>query len=124
MNRDIVEEHRQSLKNKTEHDSPEEKCLQQEQILPRRTVLRGILAIGCSLFVPVALFNSATAGAASATPAEIKKVPKASVQYRTHPNGEKRCGTCVNFIAESNTCKRVEGPVSPNGWCSLWNKKA
>jgi hypothetical protein len=124
MNRDIVEEHRQQFKNKTEQDSPKEECLPQEQILPRRAVLRGILAIGCSLFVPAALFNSATAGAASAAPAEVKKVPKASVHYQTHPNGEKRCGTCVNFIAASNTCKRVEGPVSPNGWCSLWAKKA
>jgi hypothetical protein len=123
MNKDIVEEYSQQLNNKIEQDTAED-CQRQEQILPRRVVLRGIGAIACSLFVPLALFNSASAAATSAAQAEVKKVPKASVHYQTHPNGEKRCGTCVNFIAASNTCKRVEGPVSPNGWCGLWTKKA
>jgi len=29
----------------------------------------------------------------------------------------------MNFIAESNTCKLVEGQISPDGWCVLWAKK-
>jgi hypothetical protein len=123
MNKDIVEKHRQQLSNKIEQDTAED-CLRQEQILPRRVVLRGIGAMACGLFVPLALFNSASAAATSAEQTEVKKVPKASVHYQTHPNGKKRCGTCVNFIAASNTCKRVEGPVSPSGWCGLWTKKA
>jgi len=30
----------------------------------------------------------------------------------------------MNFIAESKTCKLVDGQISPEGWCSLWAKKA
>ncbi|WP_300443821.1 high-potential iron-sulfur protein [Zoogloea sp.] len=35
-----------------------------------------------------------------------------------------RCAACLHFNAESNTCKLVEGQISPNGWCDLWTKKA
>lgn len=123
-----------------------------EDIPPRRVVLRGALALGCSLFVPIALFgcdskkgesstgsapatgaapptstapaSSPTAGANTAAPAAATKVSQASVQYQTTPKGEQKCSTCINFIAESNTCKLVEGQISPDGWCSLWVKKA
>jgi hypothetical protein len=59
-----------------------------------------------------------------AADAPAKKVPQASVQYQTKPKGEQKCSNCINFIAESNTCKLVEGKVSPEGWCMLWVKKA
>ena len=45
-------------------------------------------------------------------------------QYQAQPKGEQKCGSCLNFVAESNTCKLVAGQVSPEGWCSLWAKKA
>ena len=32
------------------------------------------------------------------------------------------CGNCLNFVAGSNTCKVVEGQVSPEGWCIFWAK--
>lgn len=66
--------------------------------------------------------GSPAAGTESAAPAA--KVSQASVQYRTQPNGEQKCSTCVHFIAESNTCKLVEGQISPEGWCVLWARKA
>ena len=47
-----------------------------------------------------------------------------SVQYQAKPKGEQRCDNCINFIAESKTCKLVDGQISPEGWCSLWAKKA
>jgi len=68
--------------------------------------------------------NPPATGADSATPAAIKKVSQASVQYQTQPKGEQKCGVCQNFIAESNACKLVEGQISPEGWCVLWIKKA
>ncbi len=52
-----------------------------------------------------------------------KKVIKISVQYTNHAAGDKKCGSCANFIAESNTCKRVSGTVNPKGGCVLWVKK-
>jgi hypothetical protein len=53
-----------------------------------------------------------------------KKVAKAGVKYQNQPKGEQKCGTCTNYIAASKTCKRVEGPINPDGWCILWTKKA
>ena len=132
MNRDVVEGNWKA--------SPETACKMKEEIAPRRLVLRGALLLGCSPWVPIALLgcdskkeasSSSTApagspatGANSAAPAATNKVSQASVQYQAQPKGEQKCGSCLNFIAESNTCKLVAGQVSPEGWCSLWAKKA
>lgn len=122
--------------------------MMKEEIPSRRVVLRGALAVGCSLFVPIALFgcdskksasptspaptspatsaapaSPSASSANSAAPAAPKKLTQASVQYQTQPKGEQKCATCVNFIAESNTCKLVDGQISPDGWCTLWAKK-
>jgi hypothetical protein len=51
------------------------------------------------------------------------KVPQESVKYQAQPKGDQKCSGCTHFIAESNTCKLVEGQVSPDGWCTLWAKK-
>lgn len=56
-------------------------------------------------------------------PVETEPPPKMSkegAQYQTEPLGEQKCANCANFIAESKTCKVVEGEISPNGWCILW----
>ena len=126
-----------------------EACMKQE-IPPRRVVLRGALAVGWGVLVPAALFGcdskkkeANSTGAApdsspppsadaatpatsadAAAPAATGKVSQASVQYQTQPKGEQKCGGCQHFIAESNTCKLVEGQISPEGWCILWAKKA
>lgn len=128
------------LAGKIQETSPKEVFMMREEIVPRRIVLRGALAVGCSLLVPIALSgcdskkgaNSASAAPASspassadsAAPAATGKVPQASVQYQTQPKGEQKCGECLHFIVESNTCKLVAGQVSPEGWCSLWAKRA
>ena len=106
----------------------------------RRTVLRGALAVGCGLWFPIVLSGcdskksatpttgtpsgSPAPDAGPATPATSTKAPQASVKYQAQPMGDQKCGTCVNFIAESNTCKVVDGQISPEGWCSLWVMKA
>lgn len=129
----------------------------QEEIPPRRVVLRGALAVGCGLLMPAALFGCgkkeadstgaapdmsappsadsamqapADAAAPEASPAPsadaaapAAKVSQASVQYQTQPKGDQQCSGCMHFIAESNTCKLVEGQISPDGWCTLWAKK-
>lgn len=116
--------------------------MMKEEIPSRRIVLRGALAVGCSLFVPIALFGCDSKKSAnptsptpiapasppapsanSADPVAPKKLTQASVQYQTQPKGEQKCATCVNFIAASNTCKLVDGQISPDGWCTLWAKK-
>jgi hypothetical protein len=96
---------------------PETARAKQDEMQSRREVLRTALMVGCGLLVPITLFS------ASATAAE-NRVPKASVKYQNQPKGKQKCGTCMNFIAATKTCKRVEGPINPDGWCILWAKKA
>lgn len=115
---------------------------------PRRVVLRGVLATGCGLLLPAALWGCQkqepeVAGEPPSTPgpepappapeaaapeapatAAPAKVSKASVQYQTAPKGDQKCADCLHFIAESNTCKLVEGDISANGWCQLWARRA
>lgn len=116
-----------------------------EDIPPRRVVLRGALAVGCSLLLPAALFgcgkkdenatgaapaapdstaNGTDATPDAAAPGEPGKSSQASVQYQDQPKGDQKCDGCLHFIAESYTCKVVEGQISPNGWCILWIQQA
>lgn len=99
-----------------------------DKTFPRRNVLRAALAAGCGMWMPVVLAaddaGKKTPSTSPAAAAATKKVPQASVQYQARPKGEQKCSLCMHFIAESNTCKLVEGQVSPEGWCSLWARKA
>jgi hypothetical protein len=105
---------------------------------PRRIMLRGALAAGCSLLLPASLMgcdsqketgstapdtgpNTASPTPESAAPAAPAKVSQASVQYQTQPKGEQKCANCLHFEG-SNSCKLVEGEISPEGWCLLWAK--
>lgn len=59
----------------------------------------------------------------SAPPAAAEgsgKLAKVQVQYQEQPNGEQQCSRCQHFVAASNTCNLVEGPINPEGWCTLW----
>lgn len=115
-----------------------------QDIPSRRELLRGTLALGSGLCLP-ALFSGcdskdsaqpastttpATAPTTAATVTEnapaaaANKVKKEAVQYQKQPKGDQRCGLCLHFQPESNSCKLVEGQISPNGWCILWAKKA
>ena len=116
-------------------------------VLPRRIVLRGALAAGFGLLAPATLLGcdsqspTGSAGSSSlspasdlmppaptspapdrmsAAPADTTKVSQVSVRYQPQPRGEQRCANCMHFIADSNTCKRVEGTISPEGWCVIW----
>jgi hypothetical protein len=141
MNTDIDEGNRKHFKDKVN-----------EEIPPRRVVLRGALAVGCGLLLPATLFGcdskkgetstgatpsgsppTSTDSAApytssapseeSAAPTATAKASQASVQYQSQPKGDQKCDGCQHFIAGSNTCNRVEGQISPDGWCLLWAQK-
>lgn len=120
---DVIAGKRIGLAGKIEKASPKEECVMKEEILSRREVLRGALAVGCTLLAPALFTSPAHSATYAAPPAKTKKASPASVKYQTHPKGEQKCGNCGNFIAESNTCKVVEGKVSPEGWCVMWVKK-
>lgn len=118
------------------------------EMTSRRNVLRGGLAVACGLLIPTALLgckaktnepetsdaaNQAAAREASnesanavsnqsTAPATAGKVTQDSVQYQMQPNGDQKCSGCMHYIAESSTCNMVDGSISPDAWCSLWNR--
>lgn len=116
--------------------------MMKQETLSRRAVLRGAVALGCSAVAPIILSGcdsnkgTSTSGpapapapvpdtsASPAAPATTQKMSQASVQYQAQPKGEQKCSGCLHFIADSNTCKLVEGQISPEGWCSLWAKRS
>ena len=48
---------------------------------------------------------------------------KQTAQYQDAPNGDQKCEGCRFFI-DGGTCRLVEGEISPNGWCRLYQPKA
>lgn len=89
----------------------------------RRNVLRGVLAAGCALWVPMAWAAESATGTAQSSGATGGKLSKTQAKYQDQPKGDQSCVKCMHFIAGTSTCKLVEGQVSANGWCTLWAKK-
>jgi hypothetical protein len=79
----------------------------------RRRVLQGGVGVGAVIL-----------GVATAANAQVaKKASHASAGYQETANAGKSCGTCRQFQAPSS-CLTVESPISANGWCRLYAKKA
>jgi hypothetical protein len=51
------------------------------------------------------------------------KESKEEANYQSMPKGEQQCSKCKNFIADENKCRRVEGDISPDGWCKYFDAK-
>ena len=82
--------------------------------LSRRSMLRGaVLLAGGTL----------AAGVIHVKPAYAQKAGKEAVKYQDSPNNGQKCSDCLYFQAPSS-CGVVDGTISPNGWCSLYNKKS
>lgn len=116
-------------------------------------MLRGVRATGCALGLPVLWgckqkappAEPATTGAAppasdmplapempsstaatpstETSPASSAKMSKEAAQYQEQPKADQQCSNCMQFLADSNTCTLVEGPINPQGWCILWVKQ-
>jgi hypothetical protein len=50
------------------------------------------------------------------------KIQQSAVKYQAEPKDGKQCSDC-NFFVAPNTCKQVDGDISPTGYCLLWAKK-
>jgi len=82
-------------------------------MLSRRRVLKvAVVAAGAGLAASVS--HSALAQ---------QKASKESMKYQDKPNGNMQCDNCSQFVAP-NSCKVVEGTISPTGYCIAWVKKA
>jgi hypothetical protein len=58
----------------------------------------------------------AGAGRSGAPP----KMSQAAAQYQDHPRGGLSCIGCT-FFQQPRSCKVVQGEISPNGWCRLFD---
>ena len=57
-----------------------------------------------------------------------QKAAKQAMQYQEQPKNGQKCSDCLQFVpgqqGANGTCKVVEGPISPNGWCAAFVKKS
>ncbi len=63
--------------------------------------------------------------AAAAMPGRLfaqEKLAHDAVKYQDQPKGEQKCSTCIQFVAPAS-CKAVQDPISPDGWCALYTPK-
>lgn len=80
---------------------------------------RELLKTGAAALAGVCLARVALAQA---------KATKQAMQYQDHPKGDQQCDKCMQWIPGPNpgakgSCKVVEGPIDPNGWCVAFVKK-
>lgn len=73
------------------------------------------------LLFTAAVGTGAILGVASTAEASNKASQKA-VQYQSTPKAGQRCAICKNFQLPAS-CKLVDGPISPAGWCMLYQIK-
>ncbi|HVO87193.1 MAG TPA: high-potential iron-sulfur protein [Casimicrobiaceae bacterium] len=45
------------------------------------------------------------------------------MKYQDQPNKDQKCSNCMQFVAP-DSCKVVDGKISPDGYCIAWVKKA
>jgi hypothetical protein len=58
---------------------------------------------------------------AATRPAQAAKISQTVVKYQDSPKGEQMCSNCKLFTAP-NACQTVDGTISPNGWCMIYQK--
>jgi hypothetical protein len=83
--------------------------------LSRRVFFQRVATYG----VGAAIIQGFGAGLATAQ----AKVAPNTVSYQDKPHDTQRCDACSNF-QPPNACNLVKGEISPQGWCSLFTKKA
>ncbi len=85
--------------------------------ISRRTLIKG--AVGITVVALTSAFNVRAQG----------KATQAAMKYQDKPNGDQKCSDCKFFIpgqtsTANGTCQLVEGSISPQGWCTAYNKKS
>ncbi|WP_158928788.1 hypothetical protein [Acidisphaera sp. S103] len=90
----------------TEHEND------RQRISRRAALTRTALALG-----------AATAATVARQAAAQQKVTQTLANYQGTPKGNDHCEVCLNF-QPPNTCKFVQGDISPNGWCQLFTPKS
>ena len=81
--------------------------------LSRRSMLRGAVLLAS---------GTLAAGVIQVKPAYAQKAAKDAMKYQDSPKDGQKCSDCVYFQAPSS-CSVVDGTISADGWCLLYNKK-
>jgi len=53
---------------------------------------------------------------------EEKKVAKTTAKYQVEPKGKEKCSSCTMWRSPHG-CSSVKGYISPDGWCSYYERK-
>jgi hypothetical protein len=93
------------------------------EIRQMSTLSRRVIIIRAAGLLAVA----AAPGLAGRAQAQAK-LAKDAVKYQTKAKDGKDCDDCLQFVPGKSekamgTCKIVEGPISPNGWCIAFAQK-
>ena len=83
----------------------------------RRGLLRGAGMLSGGVALAAA---GLMAGSSAAAPAKLS--PKAA-GYQDKPMGSAKCSICTYWQPPAS-CKLVQDPISPNGWCNLYSGKS
>ena len=76
------------------------------------------------LFITAATGGAAIGAGLIATPAAAAgKMPQKAFSYQSTPKGKQRCDNCSLWQPPSS-CKLVQDPIDPAGWCVLYKAKA
>ncbi len=78
--------------------------------LSRRLLLQGTVGALSAVAAAVAQTERASA---------VIKISQAAVAYQDHPEGDKHCAKCMQFLPPAG-CKMVAGPISPQGFCRIF----
>jgi len=88
--------------------------MDEQRKLTRRAFFRGAATVaGAALagtVIPIRIANAQ------------QKASKKSMQYQDKPKGDQECDKCMQFVAP-DSCKVVDGKISPKGWCIAFTKK-
>jgi hypothetical protein len=69
----------------------------------------------------VVAIGAATAGGTGSAE-DALKISASAAGYQDHPNGDKQCGKCLQFLPPSS-CKIVDGTISPLGYCRIFSPR-
>ena len=67
----------------------------------------------------VAIAGVACSAAAISGHAQAAKLDKKTAAYQESPHNGEQCSSCAYF-RPPGACTQVEGTISPNGWCKLY----
>jgi hypothetical protein len=86
----------------------------------RQTPRRRFLKMGGAILatIPIVVVSGRADAATNAA-------MRTALKYQGTPEGDKSCANCMQFVAPGS-CKVIAGDteISPQGYCTVWVKKA